>query len=103
VDVSAFAARGTRPGGCGCPPRRTIEVGPAVGATIAIPPGAITLTYYSQLLPVDARWVDWAGAFVGAWAQAVLEPPPTLAIPSVARQVTFLGPVLGRAVFGVSA
>lgn len=103
VQVSAFIARGTRPSGCGCAPRRTIEVGPVVEGTLALPPGAVSVTYYSQLLPVDARWVDWSGITVGAWTQAVGEPPPTLPIPSVASQLVILGPAFGRAVFGVGA
>jgi hypothetical protein len=102
VEVSAFIARGTRPSGCGCSPRRTIEVGPSE-TDFSLPPGAVSLTYYSQLLPVDARWFDWAGVSVGAWTQAVGEAPPTLPIPSGASRLVLLGPALGRAVFGVGA
>ena len=103
VEVSAFIARGTRPSGCGCSPRRTIEVGPVAEGNVSLPPGAISVTYYSQLLPVDARWLDWSGLMVGAWTQAIGEPPPTLPIPTGASQLVLLGPAFGRAVFGVSA
>jgi hypothetical protein len=104
VDVSAFISRGTRAGGCGCPPRRTIEAGPsAEGAVIEFPHGAVSLEFTSLMLAVDARWLDWAGLEVGAWTQPLGSPPPTLAIPSVARSVSLVGPTFGRAIFGVAA
>lgn len=103
VSVSVFLSRGTRSGSCGCPPRRTITVGPTFGAVLQIPRGVVAMTYYSQIALSVIRWLDWSGTAIGGWNQSGSASPATVPIPSDAQAVQFSGLAYGSAVFGAAA
>jgi len=71
--------------------------------TVAIPPGAVALSYFTLGLPVTVQWVDHAGAIVASYTQGALDAPSTVPIPGDAQAIILAGLAIGRAVFGVAA